>query len=48
MLEEFIGQADIRLDVGAAKRLKEIVEVLKERELLHGITPLKIHLILED
>ena len=48
MLEEFIGQADIRLDVGAAKRLKEIVEVLKERELLHGITPLKIRLILED
>ncbi|MEE1361496.1 MAG: AarF/UbiB family protein [Selenomonadaceae bacterium] len=48
MLEEFIGQADIRLDVGAAKRLKEIVEVLKERELLHGITPLKIRFILED
>ena len=48
MLEEFIGQADIRLDVGAANRLKEIVEVLKARELLHGITPSKLRLILED
>lgn len=48
MLEEIFSPSDMRLDVGAAKRLKEMVSVLRERELLSGITPVKVRLILED
>lgn len=48
MLEELFSSSEMRLDVSAAKRLKEMVAVLRERELLSGITPVKVRLILED
>ena len=35
-------------DQGSATRLREMVEVLRERDIVHGITPEKLRLILED
>ena len=35
-------------DKGSAARLREMVEVLRERDIVHGITPEKLRLILED
>lgn len=48
MLEELFSQSEMRLDVSAGKRLKEIIAVLRNRELLSGITPEKIRQVLED
>lgn len=36
------------VDISSAKRLKEILDVLRKRELLQGITPLKVRQVLED
>lgn len=35
-------------DQGSAARLREMVEVLRARDIVHGITPEKLRLILED
>ena len=35
-------------DQGSATRLREMVEVLRARDIVHGITPEKLRLILED
>ena len=49
MLETLIGpKENIGFGETPAKRLKEMVKVLRKRELLYGITPEKIRLILED
>ena len=49
MLREFLGQAeDGSMDISSAHRLKEIVSVLRERELLQGVTPVKVRQVLED
>ena len=49
MLREFLGQAeDGSMDISSARRLKEIVAVLRERELLQGVTPVKVRQVLED
>ena len=43
MLREFLGQAeDGSMDISSARRLKEIVAVLRDRELLQGVTPVKV------
>lgn len=49
MLREFLGQAeDGSMDISSARRLKEIVAVLRDRELLQGVTPVKVRQVLED
>ena len=49
MLKEFLGQAeDGSMDISSARRLKEIVAVLRDRELLQGVTPVKVRQVLED
>lgn len=49
MLREFLGQAeDGSMDISSAQRLKEIVAVLRDRELLQGVTPVKVRQVLED
>lgn len=49
MLKEFLGQSeDGSMDISSARRLKEIVAVLRERELLQGVTPTKVRQVLED
>ena len=49
MLKEFLGQSeDGSMDISSARRLKEIVAVLRERELLQGVTPSKVRQVLED
>lgn len=49
VLKEFWGQSeDTGMDISSAKRLKEIVAVLRERELLQGVTPVKVRQVLED
>lgn len=49
MLREFLGQAeDGSMDISSARRLKEIVAVLRDRELLQGVTPVKVRHVLED
>lgn len=35
-------------DVSSVQRLKEIVNILRQRELLQGITPVKVRCVLED
>ena len=49
MLREFLGQAeDGSMDISSARRLKEIVAVLRDRELLQGVPPVKERQVLED
>lgn len=48
MLKEFLYKNEGSSDVLSARRLKEIVSVLRKRELLSGVTPEKIRLVLED
>lgn len=48
MLKEFLYNNEGSNDVLSARRLKEIVSVLRKRELLSGVTPEKIRLVLED
>ena len=49
MLRELLGQAeDGSMDISSARRLKEIVAVLRDRELLQGVTPVKVRQVLED
>lgn len=49
MLREFLGQAeDGSMDISSARRLKEIVAVLRDRALLQGVTPVKVRQVLED
>ena len=49
MLREFLGQAeDGSMDISSARRLKEIVAVLRDRELLQGVTPVKVRQVPED
>ena len=49
MLREFLEQAeDGSMDISSARRLKEIVAVLRDRELLQGVTPVKVRQVLED
>lgn len=48
MLKNFLFSSDMSLEKGSAKRLKEIVDALRRYELLHGVTPKKIRLLLED
>ena len=35
-------------DTSSTKRLREMVRVLRKREIMHGITPIKMRLVLED
>lgn len=49
MLESLISNNTNSDEInGSTKRLREMVGVLRHRDLLHGITPEKIRLILED
>ncbi len=36
------------MDISSTKRLKEIVAVLRQREILQGLTPVKVRQVLED
>ena len=44
----FLHTPEDRLDKGSMKRLREMVLVLRKRELVRGITPVKIREVLED
>ena len=48
MLARAFREAWRKEDKGSAARLREMVEVLRERDIVHGITPEKLRLILED
>ena len=48
MLAKAFREAWRKEDKGSAARLREMVEVLRERDIVHGITPEKLRLILED
>lgn len=48
MLKEIFVNQEGSVDISSAKRLKEIINVLRQRELLQGVTPLKVRLVLED
>ena len=48
MLARAFCEAWRKEDKGSAARLREMVEVLRERDIVHGITPEKLRLILED
>lgn len=48
MPTENIEQAESSMDLSSAKRLKEIVAVFRKRDLLHGVTPVKVRQVLED
>ena len=45
MLEQFFKKSE---DAGTAKRLKEMVAVLRKRDIVKGVTPEKLRQILED
>ena len=48
MLVRLFEGALSKKDKGSTNRLREMVEVLRERDIVHGITPEKLRLILED
>lgn len=48
MLKKILFSSEVNFDGSSAKRLKEIVDVLRRHELLHGVNPEKIRLMLED
>lgn len=48
MLKELWGQSEGSMDISSARRLKEIIAVLRKRELLQGVTPVKVRQVLED
>ena len=48
MFAKAFREAWRREDQGSATRLREMVEVLRARDIVHGITPEKLRLILED
>ena len=49
MLDKFLQDVKISSDdSGSAARLKEMVDVLRKREVVRGVTPEKLRLILED
>lgn len=48
MLKDILEGADIAADITSAGRLKEIIAVLRSRELLQGVTPTKVRQVLED
>ena len=48
MLGNLLQNANPILDESSTKRLREMIRVLRKRELVRGITPLKIRQILED
>ena len=48
MLAKAFREAWRKEDQGSATRLREMVEVLRARDIVHGITPEKLRLILED
>ena len=48
MLARAFREAWRKEDQGSATRLREMVEVLRARDIVHGITPEKLRLILED
>ena len=48
MLAKALREAWSKEDKGSAKRLREMIDVLRARDIVHGITPEKLRLILED
>ena len=48
MFAKAFREAWCKEDQGSATRLREMVEVLRARDIVHGITPEKLRLILED
>ena len=50
MFEKFLGVdvAKENIDASSTQRLKSMLAVLRKRDIVHGITPVKIRLVLED
>ncbi len=48
MLKNVLEGKEKPMDISSTKRLKEIVAVLRQREILQGMTPAKVRQVLED
>ena len=48
MLKNILEGKEKPMDISSTKRLKEIVAVLRQRDILQGLTPAKVRQVLED
>ena len=50
MFEKFLGVdvAKENIDASSTQRLKSMLAVLRKRDIVHGITPVKIRLVLDE
>ena len=48
MVNFFSASGPVHMDSGSSQRLREMIRVLREREVVRGVTPVKMRQILED